>query len=153
MYDSRVYDMFERIEMKKIRVACIISICLLVLLGCIWCKYVNIIESTEVENEANTQVDDELDSRVVEETKVFIIDNFRTPTVGVQVVYNSEHNIMVEGVKYHYFDLVYNLLMGEKSSVADNAITHVFVDIKNRVIYEAVEGDNDNYSIGRLLID
>lgn len=75
----------------------------------------------------------------------------RKPNIGVQASHNEKYDIIINNVKYYYFDMIYGLLMGDKPKAEDNVISQLFVSSADKSLFQAVEGKDGGYVLGKAL--
>jgi len=90
----------------------------------------------------------------IEEAKKVAEEFCRKPNIGVQAFHDVKRDIVINNEKYYYFDMIYGLLMDDKSKAEDNVISELFVKSTDKSLYKAVEQSSDNiteYNLGNKL--
>lgn len=87
----------------------------------------------------------------IDEAQNVVVKFCRKPNIGAQAFHNDKLDIKLYGIKYYYFDVAYGLMMGDRPKAEDNAITRVFVNSKDKSIFEILESSDKKLSIGKKL--
>lgn len=85
-----------------------------------------------------------------EEAENIVINTFKRPNIGAQAFHEEKNDIQVNGIEYYYFDIAYGLLMGDTPKDEDNLPSRVFINNKNKSIYEVIE-KNNSLTLGKQI--
>lgn len=97
--------------------------------------------------------DNSADVISIDEAEKAVEDLCRKPDIDVHAYHNEKFDIVIDGVKYYYVDVLYGLLMLKKPVLGDDEIYKVFVSSEDKSIYEVVEDSDGKLTIGNKLKD
>jgi len=104
------------------------------------------IENTDLIDKNTAAVKENVIS--VQEAEGIIEYIFRRPDIGVSVFDDEQSDIVLNGVKYYYFDILYGLNMIKSPKLEADAVTSAFINSRDKSVYRAVRGKDDKWEIG-----